>query len=68
MNTSPWLEIIVIVAVLAFFGALIGNYVYRKKHHLPTGDCAACHSHSLVDDYHKAHGCKQCQCNEKKPD
>ena len=55
MNTSPWLEIIVIIAVLAFFGALIGNYVYRKKHHLPTGDCAACKPASLVKQYRKAY-------------
>ncbi len=42
MNTSPWLEIIVIIVVAIFFSALIGNYIYRKKHHLPTGECSSC--------------------------
>lgn len=55
MNTSPWLEIIVIVAVLIFLGALIGNYIYRRKHHLPTGECASCRSANLVKNYHKVY-------------
>ena len=56
MNTSPWLEIVVILVVAIFFGALIGNYIYRKKHHLPTGDCAYCKSSkSFVKAYRKAY-------------
>ena len=55
MNTSPWLEIIVITAVIIFFGVLIGNYIYRKKHNLPTGDCACCRKTSLVKNYHKVY-------------
>jgi len=42
MSTSPWLEIIVIFAVVVFFGSLIGNYIYKKKHHIPTGECSSC--------------------------
>ena len=45
----------VIIAVLAFFGALIGRYIYKKAHHLPTGECAACASrkNNWVKEYHK---------------
>jgi predicted nucleic acid-binding protein len=55
MNTSPWLEILVILAVAIFFAALIGNHIYRKKHHLPTGECAACHSRNLLKEYRKVY-------------
>ncbi len=55
MNTSPWLEIIVALAVVLFISFLIGNYVYRRKHHLPTGECACCGKANLVKNYHKAY-------------
>ena len=53
MNTSPWLEIIVAIVLLAFFGWLIGSYIYKKKHHIPTGDCAACKSRNIIKEYRK---------------
>ena len=53
MNTSPWLEIIVTVACLLFVGGLIANYIYRRKHHLPVGDCASCKKKSLLKEYRK---------------
>ena len=53
MNTSPWLEIIVIIAVVAFVGTLLGIYIYRRKHNIPTGDCSACKSRNLVKEYRK---------------
>lgn len=50
-----WLEILVIAAVVIFLGVIIGIYIYKKVHHLPTGDCACCHKSSkkLVKQYHK---------------
>lgn len=36
------IEIIVIISALAIVLGVIGNYIYRKKHHLPTGECACC--------------------------
>ena len=53
MNTSPWLEIIVAIVLLAFFGFLIGRYIYKKVHHIPTGECAECHKKSLLKEYRK---------------
>ncbi len=63
MFQSPewlWLEILVIVAVIVFFGALIGVYAYKKAHHIPTGDCAYCHAKSqkLLKEYRKKYGQK----------
>ena len=60
MMTSPWLEIIVIVASIAFIGTLLGIYIYKRIHHLPTGDCAYCHKgkDKLLKEYHKQFGNK----------
>ncbi len=45
----------VILLVVAFFAILIGRYIYKKVHHIPTGDCACCKANStnLVKLYHK---------------
>ncbi len=58
MFTNPntlWIEILVVIAVIAFLATLIGVYIYRKAHHLPTGDCACCHKskEQLLKEYHK---------------
>ena len=53
MNTSPWLEIIVIFAVLAFFSTLIIGHFYKKKHNIPTGECDCCKGNKLVKQYRK---------------
>ena len=53
MNTSPWLEIIVAFVLIGFFAFLIGSYIYKKKHHIPTGECAECHSKNLIKEYRK---------------
>ena len=53
MNTSPWLEIIVAIVLVLFFGSLIGSYIYKKKHHIPNGECSSCHSKNLVEEYRK---------------
>ncbi len=50
-----WIEILVIAVVVAFLAFVIGRYIYKKVHHLPTGECECCHSSNknLVKEYHK---------------
>lgn len=38
-----WIEIIVILFACVVVFSVIGNYVYRRIKHLPTGECACCH-------------------------
>lgn len=54
------LIILTIFMVSLFFGAIIGSYVYKKAHHIPTGDCAYCHAKSqkLLKEYRKKYGQK----------
>lgn len=59
MTSFPWLEILVAAILIAFFGALIGNYIYKKKHHLPTGECSCCKSSKLIKEYRKAYPKKE---------
>lgn len=53
-----WLEILVIVAIIAFFAVLIGVYAYKKAHHIPTGECASCQARSkkMLKEYRKKYG------------
>lgn len=53
--STIWIEIVVIVALIAFFGVLIGVYTYKKINHLPTGDCANCagKKNALLKAYRK---------------
>jgi len=53
-----WLEILVLSAVVVFLGAMIGTYAYKRAHHIPTGDCAACHINTkrMLKEYHKKYG------------
>ena len=57
-----WIEILVLVLVIAFLGTLLGIYIYKKIHHLPTGECACCHKSKkqLLKEY------KKCCCSDKK--
>ena len=50
-----WIEILTIVLTLAFLAMVIGIYIYKRVHHLPTGDCACCHKSKkqLLKDYYK---------------
>ena len=50
-----WIEILVIAIVVIFLGFIIGRHIYKKIHHMPTGECECCHKSSkqLVKDYHK---------------
>ena len=52
---STWLAVIVAIASITFIGALIGIYVYKRKHNIPTGDCAYCHTNKnkILEEYHK---------------
>ena len=64
MFTNPqslWIEVLVIAITVIFFGLLIGSYIYKKIHHLPTGDCACCHKSKkqLLKEYHKY--CDSCK-------
>ena len=49
------LIVLTIFVVSLFFGAIIGTYIYRKVHHLPTGECACCHANKkkMLKKYHK---------------
>lgn len=38
------LIIVTVILVVAFFAYLIGSYIYKKSHHIPTGECAGCSS------------------------
>ena len=61
-NTATlWIEILVLFAVGAFLIGLLGVYVYKKMHHIPTGECACCHKSTkkLLKEYHK------CCCDKK---
>ena len=54
-TTSFWVSFAVIAAVIIFFLSLIGTYIYKKIHNIPTGDCAECHKNTkrLLKEYHK---------------
>ncbi len=51
-------QVVAITAVIIFFGVLIGIYIYKKIHHLPTGGCSDCHKSSkkLLKEYRKRYG------------
>ena len=58
MFTNPntlWIEILVVVATLIFLSAVIVVYIYKRVHHLPTGDCAYCHKSKkqLLKEFYK---------------
>ena len=65
-SISIILAIVVSVLCVAFVGGLIASYVYKRKHNIPTGACAECHStkKSFVDEYHQKY--KSCCCSEHK--
>ena len=52
---STLLAIICILFSLGLISFLVGSYVYKRKHNLPTGDCAACHINvkKILKEYHK---------------
>lgn len=54
-TVSILLAVFTILFSLCLIGTLVGRYVYKRKHHLPTGDCACCHINTkkLLRKYHK---------------
>ena len=52
---SILLAVVCILFSLSLIGYLIGKYVYRRTHGLPTGDCECCHINTkkLLKQYHK---------------
>ena len=54
-SNTLWIEILVLVAIALFLLTLFSVYIYKRVHHLPTGECACCHTSGkkLVKMYHK---------------
>ncbi|MCH5171787.1 MAG: hypothetical protein J1F31_03015 [Erysipelotrichales bacterium] len=59
------IEIIVIIITVLIIGSVIGNYIYRKIKHLPTGECACCQKkgNNLVKQYRKYYQKNKNECN-----
>lgn len=51
------IEIITIIVCVLIVGGVLGNYIYRKAKHLPTGECSCCKKvkgkPSWVEEYRK---------------
>ena len=60
LTNTLWLEILVITLTIAFFLTLIGVYIYKKIHHIPTGECSTCakKKQALLKAYRKQYGKK----------
>lgn len=60
------IEIIVIITAVTFVLAVIGNYIYKRVKHKPTGECASCANRMRralkngIDDISK-----ECNCNKE---
>ena len=50
-----WIEILVVALVVTFLAVVLGRYIYKKVHHLPTGECESCHKSTkqLLKEYHE---------------
>ncbi len=50
-----WIEILAVVLIVLFLGFIIGRHIYKKVHHLPTGECECCHKSKkqLLKEYHQ---------------
>ena len=62
-SLNTLLIVLVITISVLLVGFLLGRYIYRKVHHLPTGDCACCHTskEKMLKKYHKKYGCPNCK-------
>ena len=67
--STLWIEIFVIVLIIAFLSFLIIRHIFRKKKGLPTGECACCASskkgNHLLKQYNKKYHGKCCCCKEE---
>jgi len=54
--STIWIEAIVLFLVGVFLVTIFGIYVYKKIHHLPTGECACCQKRAqkMLKKYRKA--------------
>lgn len=50
-----WIEVLVLVAAISFVTLILARYIYKKVHHIPTGDCACHHINvkKILKEYHK---------------
>ena len=55
---SILLAVVCILFSLSLIGYLLGSYIYKRTHNLPTGDCACCHKKKgqLLKEYRKYYG------------
>ena len=53
---SILLAVICILFSVSLIGLLVGRYVYKRMHGLPTGDCSCCHINTkkILTKYHKS--------------
>ena len=53
--STLWLEILVLISAIGFVLTILGIYIYKKIHHIPTGECENCHKSKkeLLKEYHK---------------
>ena len=56
-----WIEILALIAIVGFISVMVGIYIYKKIHHLPTGECSCCHkgTKKMLKEYHKYCSCKK---------
>lgn len=52
------IEIVVIVGIVLFVGAIIGRFIYKKVHHMPSGECSCCQK--------RMNKAVKCACNDVK--
>ena len=52
---STLLAVLCILFSLGLISYLVGSYVYKRKHNLPTGDCACCqiNAKKILKQYRK---------------
>ena len=50
-----WYEIMIIIISIIFVLFIVGQYIYKRIKHYPTGECAQCHTsiRTFVKKYKK---------------
>ena len=53
--STIWIEVLVLVAAISFVMLILGRYIYKKVHHMPTGDCVCCkiNTKKILKQYRK---------------
>lgn len=54
------LIVVTVVFSLCLIGGLLISYIYKRKHHLPVGECSNCHKSKsqLLKEYRSLYGKK----------